>query len=127
MRYLGSLLRDGGDGVRRDAARAVKLFERAVEEHGDVEAMVALGDMLVRGTDRVRSNAGRAARLYERAIETQQDRDAMLSMAVLLRDGGNGLRGMPRGPRGCSRTPWRGAMKTKWWSFSGNWCGRESS
>ena len=37
MYYLGRLLRDG-DRVRRHAGRAVKVLERAVEEHGDVEA-----------------------------------------------------------------------------------------
>ena len=59
--------------MQPDAARDVKLFERAVKEDSDVEAIVGLGSMLMRRAGEMRSIAGRVARLYGRAVEMQQD------------------------------------------------------
>ena len=67
--YIARQMRDGGERVRRVAGRAVKLFERAVEQDGDVEAMVENSDMLVRGAE-----GCRATRLVPRRFTSPRSR-----------------------------------------------------
>lgn len=50
-------------------ARAVKLYECAIEKTGDLEAIFNLGVLLAEGAEGVGIKAVRAVELYERAID----------------------------------------------------------
>ena len=53
-------MRNGGDQVEKDAARAVRLYERADGEHDHVGAMVGLGYLLREIAEGIGKNAERA-------------------------------------------------------------------
>lgn len=72
-----------------DFARAVKLYNRAVDE-GNVVAMYDLADILVKGGAGVNADPARAAQLYRRAIQ-KGDIFAMCDLASLLVEGAEGV------------------------------------
>ncbi|MEM6259650.1 MAG: caspase family protein [Planctomycetota bacterium] len=73
-----------GDGVKRDAAAAVRHFEQAARD-GHVKAMVNYGVALERGTTG-RSNAAAAAEWYRRSAE-RGFAPAMYNLALCLAEG----------------------------------------
>ncbi|CDF36670.1 Sel1-repeat containing protein [Chondrus crispus] len=69
MFNLAVVLRDGGDGVAQNSARAVELYEYLIEELDDIQAMVHLGFLLLKeGAERLERSVVRAFELFGRAI-----------------------------------------------------------
>ena len=72
-----------GQGVAKDEARAVKLYEAAANQ-GDTHAQVYLGDMYERGV--VAQDKARAAQLYQDAAD-QGRADAQVLLAHMYKHG----------------------------------------
>ncbi|CAN8077113.1 unnamed protein product [Agarophyton chilense] len=109
LNSLGKLLSGGAFGVRRDAARAKALYERALLEDerailaggvsvgqntiegGHIDAMYNLANLLATGADGVPQDAPRAVLLYERAIAVGGHAGAMSKLGNLLSRGAPGV------------------------------------
>lgn len=86
-----TLLETGDGGVAADPAKAVVLYERAIERYSNEECMNNLAILLEAGADGVPKDVPRAVKLYERAIDEGDHCEAMFNLAVLLVKGGDGV------------------------------------
>lgn len=86
-----TMLETGDGGAAADPAKAVKLYERAIEKFANEESMNNLAILLETGADGVPADVPRARKLYERAIDEGDHTEAMFNLAVLLVKGGDGV------------------------------------
>ncbi|CDF34171.1 unnamed protein product [Chondrus crispus] len=75
--YLAMTLRDGAEGVERNAVRAVELFEMDIKARKQSRSMVCLGNMMRDGADGVARDTDRAIQLYEMAVEEDNNAEAV--------------------------------------------------
>lgn len=82
MINLADLLQHGTDGVDADPSRAVRLYERVIDDKEDICAISRLDDLLKYGAEGLDADPARALHLYERAIYQNGSVDAMISLAL---------------------------------------------
>eukprot|EP00178_Gracilaria_changii_P004859 TRINITY_DN178_c0_g1_i2.p1 TRINITY_DN178_c0_g1~~TRINITY_DN178_c0_g1_i2.p1 ORF type:complete len:1189 (-),score=249.17 TRINITY_DN178_c0_g1_i2:1894-5460(-) len=90
MTALADLLRNG-KGVRRDAARALQLYERAATCQCPT-ALVIYAQVLIYGVCDVKPDWRRAAALLDHTIDEFESTVAMQELSYILERGGHGLR-----------------------------------
>lgn len=75
-----------------DPTKAVELYNTAINEHNDADAMNALAILLEAGSgDTVKADPKRALELYTTAVDQHSHAEAMFNLAVLLVKGAEGV------------------------------------
>ncbi|KAI0560876.1 Sel1-repeat containing protein [Gracilaria domingensis] len=95
MEFLASILCDGADGVPPDPHRAVRLYEKAIEDGKIDTSLVELGVLYYKGAQEFPRDPARAFRLFEEAAG-KLNVVGMCNLAVMLVVG---LDGIPKDKR----------------------------